>query len=196
MVIANITSLKGSFQLVFCLYLALNIYIFIMDSCYLVILFMDDLLITKFQVIYHLVSQLLPKCENITLLPGFLKSFSFGCSLENNSSYIPSSLIYRSYFCKPLDQSTGVHTTCTLLIWYLGEKYFLLQWCLPVVAVFDFSLCSSALRTTIAQVQCFSLIVTVYSITASKVNGARKDILLYILKPSARIGTQPNKSGD
>ena len=124
MVIANITSLKGSFQLIFCLYLALNIYIFIMDSCYLVILFMDDLLITKFQVIYHLVSQLLPKCENITLLPGFLKSFAFGCSLENNSSYIPSSLIYISYFCKPLDQSTGVHTTCTLLIWYLGAKYF------------------------------------------------------------------------
>ena len=57
-------------------------------------------------------------CGNITLQQYLLKLFAFGCWLENNSWYIPSSLIYRSSFCESLGQLTVVPAAGTPLIWY------------------------------------------------------------------------------
>ena len=49
-----------------------------------------------------------------------------------------------------------------------------------MVAVFDFSPYSSALLTSLAQVQGLLMIFTVWNTTALKVDGAREDILLII----------------
>ena len=49
-----------------------------------------------------------------------------------------------------------------------------------MVAVFDFSPYSSALLTSLAQVQELLMIFTVWNTTALKVDGAREDILLII----------------
>ena len=79
-------------------------------------------------------------CGNITLQLCFLKSFAFACWQENKKSYIPS-LMYRLYFYKSLGQPTGVDVHSSFHTY--EQKFFLLQWCLTMVAVFDFSSYSS-----------------------------------------------------
>ena len=56
---------------------------------------------------------------NNTLQQYLLKSFAFGCWLENNSSYIPSSLICKSSFCESLGQLTVVPTVGTTTNWFM-----------------------------------------------------------------------------
>ena len=66
---------------------------------------------------------------NNTLQQCLLKSFAFGCSLESNSSYIPSSLMYRSSFSEFLGQFMVVLTLGTTTNWFLCWIFLLVQWC-------------------------------------------------------------------
>ena len=85
-------------------------------------------------------------------------TYCSSCWLENNNSYIPSSLIYRSSFCESLGQLTVVPTVGTATNWCLCWIFSLVQWWLTtrLAALLYFN----ALQTSLARVQGFSLIVT------------------------------------
>ena len=66
-------------------------------------------------------------CGSNTLQQYLLKSFAFGYWLENNSSYIPSSLTYRSNVSKSLGELTVVLTIDMATNWCLCQMILLLQ---------------------------------------------------------------------
>ena len=116
-------------------------------------------------------------CENNTLQQCLLKSLAFGCWLENNSSYIPSSLIYRSSFCESLGQLTAVPTVDTKANGCLCLLIFsLAQWCLTThLSAFSYL---NALQTSLERAQGFSLMFTKYHSTALKTNSVTEDIFI------------------
>ena len=118
---------------------------------------------------------------NNTLQQCLLKSFVFGCWLENNSSYIHSSLMYRSSFCEFLGQFTVVLVEGTTTNWFLCWIFLLVQWSLTthLAAFSNFS----ALHTSLARIQGLSLMVTTYNLTVLKVNVITGDIFIIISCP-------------
>ena len=113
---------------------------------------------------------------NNTLQQCLLKSFAFGCWLENNRLYFLSSLMYRSSFCESLGQLTVVSIDCTTTNWCLCWIFSLAKWCLTtLLAAFSYF---HALHTSLAFIQGFSLIVTTYNSTALKANGMAGDIFI------------------
>ena len=115
-------------------------------------------------------------CENNTLQQCLLKSLAFGCWLENNSSYIPSSLIYRSSFFEYLGQLAAVPTVAMAATWCLCWIFSLVQWCLATqLAAFSYL---NALQTFLARVPGFLLMITTNNSTGLKTNGMTEDIFI------------------
>ena len=130
------------------------LFIFKLKGFYLIIFFFDGLLMSSLSLFVS--SRRI--CGNKTLQQCLLKYFAFGFCLENNSSYIPSSLVYRSSFCESQGQLIAVSTVATATNWCLCWICSLAQWCLTTrLATFSYL---NVLQTSLARVQSFLLIVT------------------------------------
>ena len=81
-----------------------------LKGLYLIITVCDGLLMFFLYFVCKLQPNMRNQHNSTFLQQCLLESFAFGCWLENNSSYIPSQLIYRSSFCESLGQLTVVPT--------------------------------------------------------------------------------------
>ena len=98
--IAHVSSLQSSYLLIFCLHLILETYVLKLDGSRLVIMVCNGKLVFSLyssdgllMIFLRLVVSCRRTWGNNTLQQCFLKFFAFGCWLENNSSYNPSSLM-------------------------------------------------------------------------------------------------------
>ena len=90
-------------------------------------------------------------------------------------------------FWESSGQFTGVHTTCSLLIWYLHANLSWLQGRVMIVAVFWFVTISHCLTHFPGTDPWLSFMVATYQSDVLKVNSTLRDMFIYKSKHPTKI---------